>query len=227
MAKDPAFLFYSADFLTGTYTMTDEQVGKYIRLLCLQHQKDVLTEKDMNNICKTYDEDIYCKFTKENDLYFNVRLKKESEKRKNYSLSRAKNRENKKTATHEEHMNNICNTYDEHMENENVNINKDIINYLNNKINTNYKSSTAKTKSIINARIKEGFSLSDFKKVIDNKVSDWKDKPEMQIYLRPETLFGTKFESYLNEAVSIKNETKKIDEIMNKYIDFKLAGENV
>ena len=42
MAKDPAFLFYSNDFLTGTYTMTDEQVGKYIRLLCLQHQKGEL-----------------------------------------------------------------------------------------------------------------------------------------------------------------------------------------
>ena len=37
--KDPAFLFYSSDFLTGTMFFTDEQVGKYIRLLCAQHQK--------------------------------------------------------------------------------------------------------------------------------------------------------------------------------------------
>jgi hypothetical protein len=47
MGKDPAILFYTSDFLTGTMTFTDEQVGKYIRLLCLQHQKDKLTEKDM------------------------------------------------------------------------------------------------------------------------------------------------------------------------------------
>ena len=45
MAKDPAFLFYPSDFLTGTMFMTDEQVGKYIRLLCAQHQKGHLCEK--------------------------------------------------------------------------------------------------------------------------------------------------------------------------------------
>ena len=45
--KDPAFLFYSSDFLSGTMLMTDEEVGKDIRLLCLQHQKGHLKEKDM------------------------------------------------------------------------------------------------------------------------------------------------------------------------------------
>ena len=43
--KDPAFLFYSSDFLSGTFTMTNEQIGKYIRLLCIQHQKYILSEK--------------------------------------------------------------------------------------------------------------------------------------------------------------------------------------
>ena len=37
--KDPAFLFYSSDFLSGTMLMTDEEIGQYIKLLCLQHQK--------------------------------------------------------------------------------------------------------------------------------------------------------------------------------------------
>lgn len=50
MAKDPAFLFYSNDFLSGTFLLSDEQVGKYIRLLCIQHQKGILTKKDMLNI---------------------------------------------------------------------------------------------------------------------------------------------------------------------------------
>ena len=51
----------------------------------------------------------------------------------------------------------------------------------------------------INARLEEGYSLKDFQKVIDNKVSDWINSPTMEIYLRPITLFNTKFESYLNQ----------------------------
>jgi hypothetical protein len=128
MAKDPAFLFYSSDFLVGTMTMTDEQVGKYIKLLCLQHQKKQLSEKDMLNICKSYDEDIYCKFKKTPEgFYINERLYIESEKRNNYSLSRRNNR--KLVLTYlDEDMKNICLTCVNHMENENENenINKDI-----------------------------------------------------------------------------------------------------
>jgi hypothetical protein len=93
MAKDPAFLFYSSDFYTGTAFMTDEQVGKYIRLLCLQHQHGHLTEQHMINICKTYDEHIFSKFEKLPDgKYHNVRLHNEILKRCAYSESRRKNR---------------------------------------------------------------------------------------------------------------------------------------
>ena len=116
MSKDPAFLFYSSDFLTGTALMSDEQVGKYIKLLCYQHQKGHLTERDMLKICSTHDEDIFSKFEKdENGLYYNVRLQQEVEKRKAYSESRRQNRIKKD-------MNNISNSYDKHMENENENV---------------------------------------------------------------------------------------------------------
>jgi bifunctional N-acetylglucosamine-1-phosphate-uridyltransferase/glucosamine-1-phosphate-acetyltransferase GlmU-like protein len=111
MAKDPAFLFYSNDFLTGTYTMTDEQVGKYIRLLCLQHQKKYLSEKDMLNICKSYDEDIFCKFAEDKNGFYNERLREVAEKRKSYSDSRSKNRKSKDIL-------NISSSYVKHMENE-------------------------------------------------------------------------------------------------------------
>ena len=115
MSKDPAFLFYSSDFLTGTALMSDEQIGKYIKLLCYQHQMGHLSERDMLKICKTYDEDIFSKFEKdENGLYFNARLHQEVEKRKAYSESRRQNRTKKD-------MNNISNSYVTHMENENVN----------------------------------------------------------------------------------------------------------
>ena len=123
--KDPAFLFYSNDFLSGTMLMTDEEIGQYIKLLCLQHQKGHLKEKEMLSICKTYNENIFSKFKKDEEgNYYNERLEYEANKRKAYSESR---RNNRKKKTYEEDMKNICNTYEEHMENENININKNII----------------------------------------------------------------------------------------------------
>lgn len=118
MSKDPAVLFYTSDFLTGTTLMSNEQVGKYIRLLCIQHQKGVLSEKDMLKICDSYDEDIFDKFEKTEEGYFNKRMRDEFEKRKKYSESRANNRKKK------EDMKNICNSYEEHMEIENENLDK-------------------------------------------------------------------------------------------------------
>ena len=62
-----------------------------------------------------------------------------------------------------------------------------------------------KTKKFINARINEGYKETDFYKVIDVKCSKWLNDPKMNEYLRPETLFGTKFESYLNEKPLLEN----------------------
>lgn len=92
MAKDPAVLFYTSDFISGTITMSNEQRGKYILLLCVQHQKGYLTEKDMLNISGVYDADIWEKFVKEGDVYYNVRMREESEKRAKYTESRRGNR---------------------------------------------------------------------------------------------------------------------------------------
>jgi len=119
--KDPAFLFYSSDFLTGTMLLNMEQKGKYITLLCLQHNKGRLTEKDMLSICGSYDADVFGKFTKDEEGYFlNERLSLEVQKRKAYSESRRNNRI-KKDVSH------ISKTYVPHMENENENENKDVI----------------------------------------------------------------------------------------------------
>lgn len=78
-------------------------------------------------------------------------------------------------------------------------IHKDVIDYLNGKIGARYKASSAINKRLIDARVKEGYELDDFKRVIDNKVASWANDTKMSKYLRPQTLFGTKFESYLNE----------------------------
>ena len=108
MAKDPAFLFYTSDFSTGTQFFSDEQVGKYVRLLLAQHQIGHLHEKHMLQICKWYDEDVFGKFVKdEKGLYYNIRLENEVIKRKAYSDSRSKNSKKK-------------HTYDKHTENEDI-----------------------------------------------------------------------------------------------------------
>jgi len=143
--KDPAFLFYSNDFLAGTMFLTDKQVGKYIRLLCLQHQKGRLSKKDMLDICKTYDEDIWEKFNVDSEgFFYNKRLRDESERRKNYSESRRQNRlktrENVgKTQKVEKDMSNICKIYDatyvEHMETETETITNSLSFDVNNSVN--------------------------------------------------------------------------------------------
>jgi len=114
--KDPAVLFYTQDFLTGTMLMTYEQKGKYITLLCLQHQNGKLSEKDMMKICGEFDEDIWSKFQKNGDgNFYNKRMLIEAEKRSNFVKSRRKN------LTHKEgHMDGHMS---DHMENENENEN--------------------------------------------------------------------------------------------------------
>ena len=79
---------------------------------------------------------------------------------------------------------------------------KDIIDYLNILTNSKYKYNTKSTVSKIKARLKEGFTIDDFKTVIDKKTKQWKNDTRMASYLRPETLFSAEhFESYLNEKI--------------------------
>ncbi|MCU9808342.1 conserved phage C-terminal domain-containing protein [Paraclostridium sp. AKS46] len=91
-----------------------------------------------------------------------------------------------------------------------------VIDKLNILANKSYKSSSKKTQQLIKARVNEGYALEDFYKVIENKVCTWKDDPKMDQYLRPATLFGTKFESYLNEK--LKNPNK--GESYGKYKEY-------
>ncbi|CAB5218615.1 Protein of unknown function DUF1376 [uncultured Caudovirales phage] len=122
MSKDPAVLFYTSDFLSGTFTMSNEQVGKYIRLLCLQHQKGKLTEKDMLSICKAYDDEIWCKFKIEDGAFYNERMYNETVRRQKFSESRRNNAKSPKNES-------TSKAYAKHMETEteteNITITKD------------------------------------------------------------------------------------------------------
>lgn len=74
--------------------------------------------------------------------------------------------------------------------------------YLNQKLSKSYKYVDKNTK-LVNARLKEGYTIDDFKTVIDKKVAEWQNG-DMAKYLRPETLFGTKFDGYLNQPIAKK-----------------------
>ena len=96
-------------------------------------------------------------------------------------------------------------------QNKNKNKNKNnkdiyIVEYLNQKAGTRYQTKSKKTKSCIHARLEEGFTVDDFKTVIDKKCSEWIGT-EFEKYLRPETLFGTKFENYLNAKMTKTTKT--------------------
>ena len=91
--------------------------------------------------------------------------------------------------------------------NEFNNLFKMIIDYLNIKANTRYKYTSDKYKKAVHARVNEGFTVDDFMLVIDKKCEEWIGT-EWEKFLRPETLFGTKFESYLNQKI---DKPKKVD----------------
>ena len=84
---------------------------------------------------------------------------------------------------------------------------QEVVQYLNQKTGKNFKHTSKVTQRHIRARFAEGFTVNDFKQVIDKKCSDWLRDQKMKEYLRPETLFGTKFESYLNSKTTTTKQT--------------------
>ena len=94
----------------------------------------------------------------------------------------------------------------------------EIIDYLNHKLGTKYKKGKTTT-SMIKARLDEGYTVDDFKTVIDKKVKAWANDPKMSQYLRPETLFRpSHFESYLNEIETVGSRSSpKSDMTAEKY----------
>lgn len=76
----------------------------------------------------------------------------------------------------------------------------EIIGYLNERLGTQFKPSSKNNRKLIKARWNEGFRVDDFKAVIDSKAAQWLNDPDMSRYLKPDTIFGPKFEGYLNTA---------------------------
>lgn len=108
--KDPAVLFYTSDFLSGTYTMNYEQRGKYITLLCLQHQKGFLTKQELSFISEG-EEEVISKFSEIDGKFYNLKMYNETIRRKEYTENRLKNFQKK---THKDsHMGDDMNLHSE------------------------------------------------------------------------------------------------------------------
>jgi uncharacterized phage protein (TIGR02220 family) len=144
-------------------------------------------------------------------------ITKSNENQEENEIETKENQKEIKTKSNENQKENENKTHQDVNVNDNVDVNvkkisleeiKGIVEYLNIKSNSHYKYSTDKTQTLIKARIKDGFTLDDFKIVIDKKCEEWLGT-DFEKFLRPETLFSNKFEGYLNQKITAKKKTLK------------------
>ncbi|SFI95060.1 phage conserved hypothetical protein, C-terminal domain-containing protein [Terrisporobacter glycolicus] len=126
--------------------------------------------------------------------------------KENITDNKSNNNADNKSTTNEQQMDTNKNV--KNVKNvKNNNIYTRVITRLNEKASKNFKSTTQKTKTSIDARLRDGFIEEDFYKVIEIKTKEWLDT-KYEKYLRPETLFGPKFEGYLNQSTNKQVTTK-------------------
>lgn len=166
MSKDPAFLFYTNDFLTGVSDLSMEERGQYITLLCLQHQKGALTDKTIRLNLGSVSVDVLSKFVKDQDgNFYNERLVLEIEKRANFTESRRNNglKGGRPKDSIKPSAKPKAKAKKNHMENVNEN---EIIDYF---VSNNYTEESAK-------KFFSYYSESDWEDRNGNKVKNWKQK---------------------------------------------------
>ena len=163
-----------------------------------------LTTQKVRTILKKFEKEGYIQFltsgSKGKESTLKIILKDKlfnQQQSNNYSTNKSEQLQGFEGAEQQQSNNNVT-TLSKKKE-KNNNIYSLVVDYLNRKANTNYRASTKNTQGFINARVSEGFTVEDFKKVIDSKSKEWLNT-DFEKYLRPATLFGTKFENYLNEA---------------------------
>lgn len=181
MSKDPAVLFYTSDFLSGTSFFTDEQKGQYITLLCQQHQLGSIPKNHMISICKSSDSPVITKFVvDDHGNYYNERMRLEAEKRANFCASRSNNKSGRPSneiirKSHDNHMS-------LHMDNGNDNKNtttqqiQEVFEFFCFTLRKKILLSKDRQR-IIELRLKEGRSVEELKRAITNfSMDDWADR---------------------------------------------------
>lgn len=226
MSKDPAVLFYTSDFLTGTAYFTDAERGQYIRLLCEQHQNGHIPENHMVSVCLNLASPVVKKFIQDdNGLYYNIRMDEEIKKRVEFTNSRRLNgmkggrpKEDKKAL--DEPLGFASeNLVGNENENENLDINNSSIDYK--LIIENYHSLcpkmskveklTDKRKGYVNARYGE-YGLDGITKVLRiagessflNGSNDRAWKADFEWMMRPENFVKVLEGKYTKEKARVK-----------------------
>jgi len=206
-------------------SMPDENAGKLIKALFLCHEgKDVAISDPMLSAVFN----MMASIVIENDEKYEERCKKNAQNRSKTIVNDCEG-----TSTNDNDRGEIKRNKNKRKENKDIKekeiqekespakaeplmvASREIVNYLNEKTHSNYKASSRNTVSLIKARMAEGHTTDDFKKVIDVKSAEWLGTDQEQ-YLRPETLFCAKhFESYLNQKMpkARSGTSKSIDKI--------------
>ena len=197
MAKDPAFLFYPSDWISGTLGMTFEEKGAYFELLMTQFNQGHMTSHMIGRMVGQLWSSIEHKFVKdENGLWYNIRLEEEKEKRKAFTESRRNNikgnnqhteKKTKKVGHKKGHMTS-------HMENVNEN---EIIDYFKEK---GYSKESAK-------KFFDFYSVSDWKDSNGKKVINWKQKAQ--------SVWFTEENKIKPEPIKYKSVAEQIEEMRN------------
>ena len=222
MKDGPSFQIYAADLYVDTNEWTCEEVGAYTRLLMSEWVNGDLPD-DPKRLARITGQDLkrFQKVSPQllrkfqlngNNRMINLRLEETRASQRNYREKQAKNAISgwkKRNATADatadasampQAMPNECSSvFSLHIKDNTLSSVREIVEFLNSQSGKNFSTKTKATISHINARIAEGRTVEDFKKVILIKCAKWMNAPKMQDFLRPETLFGSKFESYLNE----------------------------
>jgi len=209
--KLPYFPLYPSDFLGDTGRLNAEKFGVYVRLLFnswIEPLYDDIEElSEMVHASKEVTEKILTRYFELVDgAWRNARLERERIKAIKQHSKRVEagrkggNAKAMLEQSHSEGGSNGVATQNSELIPHNLELIKGIIAFLNEKAGKSFKYKTASNQSGINARLREGFTLEDFKTVITNKVNEWQDDNKMARFIRPATLFGTKFEGYLQES---------------------------
>ena len=197
--ENRTYYFVSRNLILEELPMFFEKSDTVYRNLKVLQEKGLIEyikqgKKDLIRITikgKTWNE------FKENNSEKNTSSEQNSEKNPN-NLGKKSEKEPKNSEKNPTNNNTIYNYNNTNI----LNIYSSVINYLNEKTERTgkdrYSPTSTKTKTLIKARLKEKYELEDFKIVIDKKCKEWLGT-DMEKYLRPETLFGNKFESYLKQ----------------------------
>lgn len=218
MAKDPAFLFYSQDFFVGTATMSFEDRGKYITLLCMMHQQGRMSEETIRLLVGSVSVSLKSKFSvDENGLWFNERLEIEAEKRAKFTESRRSNGSlgGRPKANAKPNGYPIGKATDNLPENENI-LSKEIVS-KEKKRTTLKEKSTKVDFSVVDDLIPPGWPQVEFKSVFkefwDMRIAKNKPLTENAVKRRINQLYELSGGSYqLAEKICLRSTDARWDE---------------